>query len=364
MYSTHPHNGSYGTSYSPPEPSALPQQMVDTMQVRDTELMGRPIHFATGQFAGQTIRAELHEVQKADLGRKYARVDRRPLDPPPVVQLRLFQVFQAGTERQSEEEISNYDEVQALGFVCTVDLFPIPHPEHSRRGSRGHESVSTSPTQPTFPASPTQHHQDSRQHTFTFIPPHVHPGPQNAAPIPLGSVPPLRMPQQASPAYLLTPQASNDVVHRFDNFPVTESSKNTPALVGATFVQPSCVEYLGRKSLMFVFADLAVKTEGTFILRYRTFDLFSKPYNHNELFIQAECYGGMFRVYSTKEFPGLQASTELTKQLARWGVRLNIRETERKRRKKGQAPSTSPPRGRNGLSASDNEDVYASDENE
>ena len=69
----------------------------------------------------------------------------------------------------------------------------------------------------------------------------------------------------------------------------------------------------------------------------------------------------MFRVYSTKEFPGLQASTELTKvnsskyifqsqtylfffflffffnvkkHLARWGVRLNIRETERRRRKK------------------------------
>lgn len=29
--------------------------------------------------------------------------------------------------------------------------------------------------------------------------------------------------------------------------------------------------------------------------------------------MQAECYGGPFRVYSTKEFPGLHASTDLTK---------------------------------------------------
>jgi len=64
----------------------------------------------------------------------------------------------------------------------------------------------------------------------------------------------------------------------------------------------------------FILQDLAVKIEGTFILRYRVFDIFSRPYNHtNDLAITAECYGGMFRVYSTKEFPGLQASTELTK---------------------------------------------------
>ena len=29
--------------------------------------------------------------------------------------------------------------------------------------------------------------------------------------------------------------------------------------------------------------------------------------------ILAECYGGPFRIYSTKEFPGLRPSTELTK---------------------------------------------------
>lgn len=32
-------------------------------------------------------------------------MDRRPLDPPPVVQLKMFEVFHAGTDRQQEEEM-------------------------------------------------------------------------------------------------------------------------------------------------------------------------------------------------------------------------------------------------------------------
>lgn len=57
-----------------------------------------------------------------------------------------------------------------------------------------------------------------------------------------------------------------------------------------------------------------MKVEGYFILRYRAFDIFARPYSDsNDLAISAECYGGAFRVYSTKEFPGLSASTELTK---------------------------------------------------
>ncbi|KAF7986099.1 hypothetical protein HWV62_41521 [Athelia sp. TMB] len=134
-----------------------------------------------------------------------------------------------------------------------------------------------------------------------------------------------------------------DIVAYAGNHPITENSKCTNALVGQTFVQSCKVKYQGRRSLMFVFADLAVKIEGTFILRYRVFDIFSKKYNDNQLAIQTECYGGAFRIYSTKDFPGLQASTELTKDLARWGVRLNIRESERKRSKKGDRDSVSPP---------------------
>jgi hypothetical protein len=57
--------------------------------------------------------------------------------------------------------------------------------------------------------------------------------------------------------------------------------------------------------------------EGSFILRYRCFDLFSKVAGQDTTPVWAECYGGAFRVYSTKEFPGLRASTDLTK-VRRW----------------------------------------------
>ena len=56
-----------------------------------------------------------------------------------------------------------------------------------------------------------------------------------------------------------------------------------------------------------------MKIEGDFFLRYRIFDLFSRTAHLSDLPVQAECCGGPFHIYSTKEFPGLQPSTELSK---------------------------------------------------
>ncbi|KAH6910705.1 velvet factor-domain-containing protein [Coprinopsis sp. MPI-PUGE-AT-0042] len=257
------------------------------------------IYFESEQFAGQTMRAELVEIQKADLGRKYARVDRRPLDPPPVIMLRLFEVSDVGTDRQREKEVSNYEEVDMLGLVGTVDLFqvsgPRPDSERDSPGNTRESSTSPGPSTSSRPNAPTSH-------SFQ--------------------------------------EGSSDLIHYVDDEPITESSKCTNFLVGSTFIQPHLVEYQGKKVLLFVFADLAVKTEGVFVLRYRAFDLYGtqkEGMDPSDRTMQAECFGGPFRVYSTKDFPGLQASTDLTKHLARWGVRLNIREVERKRRKKGVA---------------------------
>lgn len=44
------------------------------MQIRRVDspdgLIGRPVTFASGQFEGRTLRTEIIELQKADLGRK------------------------------------------------------------------------------------------------------------------------------------------------------------------------------------------------------------------------------------------------------------------------------------------------------
>jgi hypothetical protein len=204
-------------------------------------------------------------------------------------------------------------DTQIFGLVCNVDLFPV----HSVDAERELKPRKPSATQHVtgFPSSnfppPSGQHQ-----SFTFVasPPYSH----RASP-----------PHSMAPA--ATPPQATDIVHRIGDSPITESSKRTSDLVGATFVQPSKIDWNGKKMLIFVFAvritsypldpacisiilqDLAVKIEGSFILRYRAFDIFSRPLGQDNLTIQAECYGDQFRVYSTKEFPGLQASTELTK---------------------------------------------------
>lgn len=75
-----------------------------------------------------------------------------------------------------------------------------------------------------------------------------------------------------------------------------------------------------------------------FALRFRCFDITSvllDPQSQKlSIPILAECVSTPVAVYSTKEFPGLRGSTELTKHLNRYGVKVNIRETPRKRKPK------------------------------
>ncbi|KAI0915289.1 hypothetical protein AcV5_005453 [Taiwanofungus camphoratus] len=57
--------------------------------------------------------------------------------------------------------------------------------------------------------------------------------------------------------------------------------------------------------------------------------------------VLAECVGGPFRVFGTKAFPGLRASTDLTKHISRFGACLNIREHQRTPRRR--APMRTEP---------------------
>ncbi|KAH9987191.1 velvet factor-domain-containing protein [Russula vinacea] len=248
--------------------------------------IGAPLHFTTGQFTGKHVRAELIELQKADLGRKYARKDRRPLDPPPVVQLKFFT---RSPDRQTRRRVNN------MGLICHVDLFPVPgDSDVSADPKRRQDQGQTTPSRVSSQGAPlgNNHASTGSRHPYPNQPPS-------------------------------NPTRPEEIVHYFKgSHVITEGSKQTEALAGTTF-------------------DLAVKAEGNFILRYRCFDLFSRVANsEGQTPVWAECYGGPFRVYSTKEFPGLRASTDLTKHLSYFGVRLNLRETERKRRKKIDDPST------------------------
>ena len=77
IYRSHQLHGSQDPPLNPyrypSSPSASPTASSHDShhhQPHGTDLIGRAVQFSTGQFAGQTIRMELREIQKADLGRK------------------------------------------------------------------------------------------------------------------------------------------------------------------------------------------------------------------------------------------------------------------------------------------------------
>lgn len=131
-------------------------------------------------------------------------------------------------------------EIQILGLLCTVDLFPVS-PNQNGLNQKDSKFEAT-PPQSSFS-------EEDKQHILTFVPAHPYPipsGPMSTTAIP--SSPPV------IPGFLPASYPAPDIVHYSAGFPVTETSKMTQALVGATFIQPVIVEYQGNMSIMFVFS--------------------------------------------------------------------------------------------------------------
>ncbi|CUA72760.1 hypothetical protein RSOLAG22IIIB_05019 [Rhizoctonia solani] len=246
--------------------------------------IGKPIRNVGGPFAGRTIRSELEEYQKPDLGRKFAKRDRRPVDPPPVVRLRIFEV----KDDQTEEEIPA-ESIETTGLIAHVDLFAVnPPPGMSFQDAESHQQQPTVDTGEFQPPDQAISSQQGRRISSNLL-------------------------------------------------EVDEGAVLTGALFGSTFVHAVTLDDTeGETVILFVFADVSVRIEGHFVYRYRCFNLFSRVAGSDDVPITAELFSGIFVIYSTKEFPGLQASTTLTKHIGRWGIRVNLRETSRgKRNKRG-----------------------------
>ncbi|OJT03302.1 hypothetical protein TRAPUB_6080 [Trametes pubescens] len=100
----------------------------------------------------------------------------------------------------------------------------------------------------------------------------------------------------------------SDVIAWSGSFPIHESSKCTDMLSGTTFTQAERGEHRGRPATMFIFSDLAVHSEGTFVLRYRVAEM-GVHYSQPRLFSAvAECFGQPFKVLSAGEYSGRRAS--------------------------------------------------------
>ncbi|KAI0704080.1 velvet factor-domain-containing protein [Earliella scabrosa] len=316
----------------------------------------------TGPFAGRLMCATLEELQKADIGRKdkltvgvgrYARKDKRPLDPPPVVVMRLFQVAHAGTPHEQVQEFSHLDEPLVFGFTCHVDLFAVAGessagpPAGSILGDPGptHALAFRPPSSMPSPHALPPETANARYPAPTdyLAPSHVQ-GDTRGQPSDSFEFPRDSLHRSSACDQDAKSQAHGSMPLPFWTLPHNEQC--TMLLAGEAFVQCSLVDNDGRQVAMFVFSDLAVRKEGRYRLRYRVFNIFGRYHDQNRPVIPvlAECYGGTFEVFSTKTFPGLQVSTDLTKKISLSGVRVNSRHRERQGWKKARRSTSSDER--------------------
>lgn len=219
--------------------------------------------------------------------------------------------------------------------MCIVDLFPVPEYVYE-----AHPSISQKSSQSSYTNRDTGSGDVHSRRSLTYFP--VHPYLSLDAGTQPAPVAPFQIPRrQPVLGHLQHSEIPHDMVFRIDNHLITESSKLTPALVGEKCVEPALVDYKGKKGLVFVFGvcvsqriylsplitelqDLAVRREGVFILRYRAFDIFSGVAGSPHPPVLAELYGGAFKVYSTREFPGLEPSTELTRVSCPFVIGLDL----------------------------------------
>ncbi|EIN04848.1 hypothetical protein PUNSTDRAFT_138047 [Punctularia strigosozonata HHB-11173 SS5] len=218
--------------------------------------MGRPVAFAAGTFSGLTVRTELREIQAAEVARK------------------------AGTKEYTSVMWQCPDETHTPADRRPLDPPPILVARFFVVDASAQWQGEGSATEKEI-----RNTDDVRVEGFVC----------NVDLFPM----------------------SSDWRHG-EPVPATleESAKCTENLSGSRFAEAIRLEYGGAKSVMFPFPDLSVTKSGYHLLRYRIFNVLSIAAGTVPVPALAECYGGVFHVYGSKEFPGLRASTDLTKVCA------------------------------------------------
>lgn len=167
--------------------------------------------------------------------------------------MRLTFLFERA--RATEGGYASHSEVQNMGLICHVDLFPVPG-ETSADSSRRPEASGSY-------ASPGGSNQVPGTSSFSANAPtsfaYTFPAPQPPPPGTMSTAPgPIHQPYGAPAPQPIAPPT--DIVHYHKDYAVTESSKCTDCLAGTTFVQAQNLDYKGNKVLMFVFAVRLVLT--------------------------------------------------------------------------------------------------------
>jgi len=209
-----------------------------------------PTTFTAGQLAGRTFRATLTEIQKAEVGRKYSRKDRRPLDPPPVAELQLFEITTSEHRppRTAEIQILPDDDVTGDGAVCQVNLFPVPGQSRtdSARHVAGPFAIPSSSTGLDSTAATSS--TDSFRFSYSNdAPPNIRP-------------PFLHMDSSS------TVEEEDRIVATYRDQPITEGSKLMNAIAGTSTVHSDTLGFENQGRIMFIFSVRIVPRSPSLIL--------------------------------------------------------------------------------------------------
>ncbi|KAH9931950.1 uncharacterized protein B0H18DRAFT_71579 [Fomitopsis serialis] len=268
---------------------------------------GRPVSFVAGHFAGRTLRADIQELQHATAGRKCATKDRRPLDPPPVVSMRLFEVTNAGTPLEVEQELRDLTGVDIHGFLCHVDLIRVPDPASKSFSSEagmsdtaatplasayGHPGAYSVPTPSALSYGgasagpwPQQSSRSNQQPmrgstgptTSAFGIRSMDPAGGSTTSLQQDTIPSAAAAMTGGGLACYYPRTAGPepptALH--PHVPTANNQPCTLLLVGTTFVSPTYLTSGRGRSLLYTFSDIAVREEGLFILRYKLFNIFN-----------------------------------------------------------------------------------------
>ncbi|RMZ90861.1 hypothetical protein DV736_g1886, partial [Chaetothyriales sp. CBS 134916] len=288
--------------------------------------------------------------------------DRRPISPPPCIQLRIYD-----TTVTPHQEI-DYSKIEDLSrYVVMVDLAHIDSLVEKNLVTHAAQSPSIS-TVETLSYPPTQVQASPsrgpvQNYALANLPAYASssgpydtpgaPSPRSGNPYySNGSVsgefarayPQITFPPAPSPlnpgGYAVNGSYPPDL-HRGSisgvrqQLPGTLSRNLIGSLSGSAF---KLLDLEDRLGLWFVFQDLSIRTEGWFRLKFTFFDLkdaltqeAAHPAQPSKLAPMLACsYSRTFKVFSAKKFPGVIESTPLSKKFADQGIKIPIRKDSSK----------------------------------
>ncbi|KAF7307972.1 Velvet domain-containing protein [Mycena kentingensis (nom. inval.)] len=221
-----------------------------------------------------TVRQEPKQARMCGIGGK---ADRRPIDPPVIVQLRVIDPDQSPTS-DKDDSVDDDAEPPYSNLAGYAQSF-LQNPYYFMFASLAK------------PDDDTELHwlKDGRTRCTT------------------GSV--------VSSLYALKDPTA----------PPTQNSKDSP-----TTAPPS------SDAGFFVFPDLSVRTEGSYRLKLSLYEVVGNDVRHCK-----SIYSAAFYVYTAKKFPGVEESSPLTCSLADQGIKIRIRKDIRMRKSRVAAPSSS-----------------------